>query len=219
MSDTFRTLKNLNLHIPLYSVNNKRFSRYGVCIENSGIQCFQRMSFKDFPYTNGTHYIASSLRLEQCDESIRIGETVFGEMEIQAGLCWGDNIAMNGMEYHKSSEVLAAVTHFILILGYLGDVTSQGWDSSRAECFYVPEGTLLELYSTTLHLAPCRVDNNPFYAVVLLPKGTNTPLLQGPSRMLWMKNKWLLAHNESPAAGKGAAVKIEGENIKITPIQ
>lgn len=218
MSDIVSLLSQLNPHIPLYSIENRKFSRYGVCLENMSAQCLRRISIHEFPYTGGTNYVASSLPLEKCNESRLIGEVVFGEMEIQAGLCWGDNSAMNGMEYHKSSEVLVAVTHFVLILGYLGDVTSCGWDSRKAECFYVPLGTFLELYSTTLHLAPCRVDNNPFYAVVLLPKGTNTPLASGPSGMLWMRNKWLLAHQENPVSKKGAAVKIAGENIKIIPI-
>ena len=34
----------------------------------------------------------------------------------------------------------------------------------------------------------------------------------------WMKNKWLLAHPESPAAAKGAAVRITGKNLSVNPI-
>jgi hypothetical protein len=54
-----------------------------------------------------------------------------------------------------------------------------------------------------------------------LERGTNGPLERvdtaaaGEDGLLWMRNKWLLCHPESPQAAKGAFVGITGENIRL----
>jgi hypothetical protein len=128
---------------------------------------------------------------------------------------------MNGMEYHKSSEIIIAVTDVILILGNIRDIKENKWDSSLSKCFYVPQGKTVELYGGTLHLAPCRVTSEPFCSIIVLPDGTNTPLTSANKErdsLLFMNNKWLICHKESPAAGRGAYVGISGENIHIRTI-
>jgi hypothetical protein len=128
---------------------------------------------------------------------------------------------MNGMEYHKSSEIIIAVRDIVLILGNIRDMKGNEWSSFHAKCFYVPEGTAVELYGGTLHLAPCRVSPEPFCTIIILPKGTNTPLAsakKGKNSLLFMNNKWLICHKESPAVSRGAYVGISGENIQIQTI-
>src|SRR5699024_12860421 len=44
------------------------------------------------------------------------------------------------------------------------------------EAFLVPAGTMIEVYATTLHYAPCSAQEKGFRCVVILPKGTNTEL-------------------------------------------
>ena len=107
----------------------------------------------------------------------------------------------------------------VLLLGRLQDVTETGWSSDKGIGFYVPSGAVLELYATTLHLAPCRAGTGPFYAVIILPRGTNTPLERKPEGFLWMKNKWLLAHPEGPAVARGASPGIQGMNLQIVPAE
>jgi len=89
------------------------------------------------------------------------------------------------------------------------------WDSNLTKIFFLPAGTVVELYSTTLHLAPSRISKDPFNAVIVLPKGTNTPLETMAKELLWMKNKWFMAHADSPTAAKGAYVGISGPNHEI----
>ena len=94
-------------------------------------------------------------------------------------------------------------------------------DTGKVKAFRVPAGTLVEVYATTLHYAPCHT--NPaqgFKVLVALPKGTNTdkpnlPTKGGDDAYLWACNKWLLAHAESSEAGQGAAVALTGVNIDI----
>jgi hypothetical protein len=70
-------------------------------------------------------------------------------------------------------------------------------------------------------LAPCHGDGETgFRVAVLFPLGTNTekPVIEPQNeedRMLWARNKWLLAHPESRQAGLGAWIGLKGENIDI----
>lgn len=166
-----------------------------------------------------TKYIASDSSMEATADYRFLQDVVYGEAELQAGCCYGYNTRMNGMEYHRTSEIFIAATDLVLVLGRLQDVAlgnaGEQWDSRLAEFFLLCRGECVELYGTTLHLAPCRVSADPFSAVIILPKGTNTPLSKEPAGSLWMKNKWLLAHPESPAAARGAHIGITGVNHEV----
>ena len=80
---------------------------------------------------------------------------------------------------------------------------------------------LVEVYATTLHYAPCHCDESKgFRVLVALPQGTNTdkPAIENKSsedKLLWARNKWLLAHPDSSEAAQGAHVGLSGENIDI----
>ena len=77
---------------------------------------------------------------------------------------------------------------------------------------------MIEVYATTLHYAPCNVEDCGFRAVVVLPEGTNTEIETGHSdtpedRLLFARNKWLIAH---PDAGiEGAWNGLKGANLSI----
>ena len=76
----------------------------------------------------------------------------------------------------------------------------------------------MEIHPLVLHFAPCRVKESGFNCLVLLTRGTNAPLpavktgAEGEEALLWMRNKWLICHPDSPQAVKGAFVGIRGEN-------
>lgn len=211
-----KRLNELNVPRPILPADSPAMRRYGQIIE--GIDC--REMFDDAlkaAQRDDVTYILDieALHRHKSLEEIRLA--VYGDRPLQAGICFGRNDRMNGMEYHEGSEVIVSVTDSVLILGRAEDISGNCWDSSLAECFYLPPGTVLELFSNTLHLAPCRVDGNPFCTIIILPLGTNRPLdkekLTGP--LHFMENKWLICHSESPAAARGAHVGITGENIRI----
>lgn len=91
--------------------------------------------------------------------------------------------------------------------------------TDRVRAFHVPAGTAVELFATTLHYAPCTADaKSCFRAAIVLPRGTNTekPKLEARAaedRLLWARNKWLIAHPDAPEAREGAFVGLEGENL------
>lgn len=91
----------------------------------------------------------------------------------------------------------------------------------NTEIFFVPKGTGVELFATTLHYAPCGLDPKESYQMVcVLPKGTNgeKPNIKNTdsleTKMCFGSNKWLLSHPDSDDAKKGAYVGLTGENIK-----
>ena len=137
------------------------------------------------------------------------------------GWCAGFNQRLNAFEYHKSSEITVAATDLVLLLGRLQDVQDFArFDARNVEGFFLPRGTAVEVYATTLHFAPVMTSPQGFQAVIILPIGTNAPLekvdtnLPGEEGLLWMTNKWLLACQDSNPAKKGARVGISA-NIEV----
>ena len=85
----------------------------------------------------------------------------------------------------------------------------------------MPAGTLVEVFATSLHYAPCCAGgNDSFRVMVALPRGTNTdkPQIEAKTpedRLLWARNKWLIAHAESSEAADGAFVGLTGPNLEV----
>ena len=143
----------------------------------------------------------------------------YGGLPSEIGYCNGHNKKLNGLEYHRNSEINVAVTDLVLLIGHQQDIEKDfTYDTSKVEAFLVPAGTGIEVYATTLHYAPCHVNEAGFQCVVVLPKGTNTELTfdtaaEGEDKLLTAKNKWLIAHEE--AAIEGAFNGLKGENVGI----
>lgn len=169
----------------------------------------------------GTDYRPSMPELETADCFRELEDRAFGGMPIQVGMCWGHNTRLNCLEYHRSSEFNLGTVPFVLLLAHQWEVVDGVLDTDKVAAFYVPAGTLVEVYATSLHYAPCHVDaKEGFRVAVVLPRGTNTEKpeltdLPGESRRLWARNKWLLAHPDTTEAQEGAQVGLRGENTDI----
>lgn len=115
-----------------------------------------------------------------------------------------------------------AVTDFMLVLGHVWEIKDNTYRVEDARVFFVPRGTAIEMYQTTLHLSPCRVCDEGFKGVVILPRGTNTPLeskgeaVEPEGSLLLQKNKWVIAHPErEPLIRQGAHPGLLGENKEL----
>ena len=160
-----------------------------------------------------------------CDETMtasaavrEIERNVFAELPIQAGWNCGGNTRMNGMEWHKTSEVVVACTDLVLLLGDHADIdiVNETYDSSCAFGLYLQKGDAVELLPRTLHLAPLPVQGGRFVAAILLPSGTNLPLTGGISGSLRAVNKWLLVHPENHRGIElGGKIGVVGENLVL----
>ena len=141
-------------------------------------------------------------------------------MPVQLGMCWGHNTKLNCLEYHRDSELNIGTGDFVLLLAKAEDIIDGELDTAKVKAFRVPAGVVVEVYETSLHYAPCQVDDSGFRVAVVLPRGTNTDKPEitpqnEEDKWLWARNKWLLAHPDSSEAADGAYVGLMGENIDI----
>jgi hypothetical protein len=164
-------------------------------------------------------YVPSVKEFEALPVGKVISDNFFGGLPTQIGYCNGTNQMLNAVEYHRSSEFGVAATDLILLLGKQQDVTADyTYDSSKIEAFFVPAGTVYEMFATTLHYAPCSSEGKPFRNIVALPKDTNTELVghtvkSQEDKLITAKNKWLIAHKDAQIAG--AFNGIIGENVTV----
>ena len=169
----------------------------------------------------GTDYCPEDPSLQELPAAAEVSEHLFGGMPCQLGWCNGRNTKLNCLEYHRDSEFNLANEDFILLLARRDEIENGRLDTGKVRAFRVPAGTLVEVYATTLHYAPCSAASGAgFQVVVVLPRGTNGPKpdltpLNGEDETLTACNKWLLAHPDSDEAKGGAKVGLRGENIDI----
>ena len=202
-------------------VTDKEFAVYGRVLDVDVNEFVDVM--KDGPVVSeGTMYEPSVGAFEALPLAKTLEQESFGFLPIEFGHCSGYNNKLNALEYHRSSEIDIAATDLILLVGRQQDidVSSYTYDTARVEAFFVPAGTAVELYATTLHFAPCSVDGKEFRCGVVLPKGTNEPLPEkggghGENALLFAINKWLIAHEESGLQKDKAWIGLVGENIQI----
>ena len=205
----------------LYQVHQEAFRPYGRVIGEMDFTALVE-AMGETPCPMGeTVYAPGDEKLEALPVSEELRTRIFGELPIQVGYCNGENYLLNAVEYHHTSEVNVAATDMILLLGRVQDVTAeQTYDAGRIEAFFVPKGTAVELYATTLHYAPCSPrEGEGFRVTVVLPKGTNTDLAahhprDGEDRLITAKNKWLIGHPDAELPA-GRPIGITGENLSV----
>lgn len=199
----------------MLQITDSVFSAYGRVLTGMNVEeiCVYMQKYSDMA---GVQYIASDPAMEEMAVTQYLTNEVFGEMPLQIGACFGRNLRMNAVEYHNCSEVNIAATDLILFLGRRQDIEpGNRYNTEKAEVFFVPKGTVYEMYATTLHYAPCSVNGNQFRAVIVLPRGTNTELAaEHNDPLLVAKNKWLIGN---PEAGlpDGTVLGLYGENRTV----
>jgi len=218
-------LKHLNKvnDVKIYSVFDKEFEKYGKVIDGFDFsEWIDYMKKETAVPAENNIYIPSDINMEQGQLFNDVQNIVYGGMPIQVGYCNGKNSTYNGFEYHKCSEINIAVTDFMLVLGLKTQIKDNKFYTGNEKVFYVPAGTAVEMYQTTLHLSPCRVCDDGFKDIVVLLRGTNTPLEKKQvnsneeSRLLLQKNKWVIAHKDrEPLIKQGAYAGLIGENKEL----
>ena len=218
------------------SVGSQQFRQYGrVITEYDLTDILERM--EQTPLPEDVVYVRKDAYLEESPLYSEMKSRMYGESNIQFGYCNGHNDKLNALEYHRDSEINIAATDMILMLGLLTDVNDDYiYDTANVKAFRVPAGTAVEVYSTTLHYAPCGIDGKGFQVAVVLPKGTNYPLKSKHIRidnktastsnentgssninedaLLAATNKWLIGHAEG-GLDDSAYIGLKGENIEI----
>ena len=207
-------------------VTDTSFRKYGKIL--TGIDFSEIYNvLEEMDYPEDVEYAASFGPLEEPEFRQKLSNTLYGELSVEIGYCSGHNKMLNALEYHRSSEANVAVTDIILLLGHQSDITEDfTYDTAQLEAFFVPAGTAVELYATTLHYVPIGTKENDyaFKMGVVLPFGTNFTLgvtlgaeaekeKLPEEKLLFAKNKWLIAHEES--GEEGAFIGLTGKNISV----
>ena len=209
--------------VRIFSVTDPEFASYGRIVTGYDFsELIRYMEQQTGIPENGNCYVPSIPEMEGTDCFRQLQQSLYGGMEIQIGYCNGRNTTYNGFEYHKGSEINIAVTDFMLVLGHSWEIKNKTYRAADAIVFFVEKGTAIEMYQTTLHLSPCRVTDEGFKDIVVLPRGTNTPLTEKgeikeeENELLLMKNKWVIAHPQrEPLIRQGAYPGFIGENKEL----
>ena len=202
------------------SVMEPEFKKYGKVIGGYDLkEILQKM--EETPCPDDVVYVASVKELEDLKIAEELADGVYGQMPIQIGYCNGHNRKLNALEYHRDSEINIAVSDMVLLLAKEEEVEDDyTLDTSKVKAFFVPVGTMIEVYATTLHYAPCQTSDKGFRCVVVLPEGTNGELSHKPEnksgeeKLLAAVNKWLIGHAEG-GLPEGSFIGLKGENTEV----
>lgn len=204
----------------IYAVTDPAFKPYGRVVEGYPVAGLLD-ALAATPLPEGVSYVPQLDALHHAPDGEAVGEALFGGMPFELGYCNGHNTRLNCLEYHRDSEFNLGTEDFILLLARQDELENGELDTAKVKAFRVPAGTLIEVYATTLHYAPCHCDPlRGFRVLVALPLHTNTAYRPASGantldRQLWARNKWLIAHPESDEAKQGAFVGLHGVNLDI----
>ena len=207
----------------IYNVTDPEFKAYGQIVEGMDelVSKIVEALAKTTQPQGEVGYVPSEPILQELPETKIFADHCFGGMPTEMGWCNGFNRKLNCLEYHRDSEFNLGTEDFILLLGRQDQIDDFMFDTADVKAFLVPKNTLIEVFATTLHYAPCHVDaSKGFRVLVALPMGTNTdrpdmPNMTKEDGYLTARNKWLLAHPDSSEAKGGALVGLKGENIDL----
>ena len=209
------------------SVFSHAFEKYGKVLKGYDVtDLLKKLDETTKKPADAVIYEPGDAGLEALPVAKEFSENAYGGMPIQVGYCNGYNTKLNCLEWHRGSELNIPSTDIVLLLASLQDVKEGKLDTNLVEAFYVPAGTVVQVYETTLHYAPCNavkdgeVKTDGFRVIIVLPKDTNTekPAIKESDfedKLLWARNKWLIAHPDTSEARAGAFVGLNGVNIDI----
>ena len=162
---------------------------------------------------SGSRYVPDMPELEALPVFAEVKHTLRGEGGCQIGCCWGYNTRLNCLEYHRASEHNVAVSDLVLLLGRQQDMEGFDLPAGKIKAFFVPKGTTIEVYATTLHFCPCQVSDEGFRCIVdpapghqLSPDAGKAPGRRRPSFV----GAGQMAHRPSRQQRRGGARRVSG---------
>jgi hypothetical protein len=218
MSDTLQRLQAANPGLRILPIDGPEFRHYGTLLRRYDPTEIIERARSILPMSG-----------EPCAFNQAMQREVYGDMPVQVGWCYGQNLQMAGLEYHKGAEVNVCITDVVLLVGHVQDVVidDEGatYDTAQVAAFYAPAGNVVELPAWNLHFAPIHVRvGEQFATLVYLPRGTNEALIYdvpavGENRLLFAVNKWLLVHPDAKSlVEQGAYPGLVGDDIFVTPV-
>ncbi len=226
MNETLRKLQQANPKLNMRSVADPSFERYGRLLTQYDPTEIIARAKPLIPAIERVAYEPSVAALEApCAFNTAMANEVYGGMPMQVGWCYGKNVSMAGLEYHKGSEVDVCITDAVLLVGHVQDIVFGDqitYDTTKVAAFYAPAGSVVELSPWNMHFAPISAsEGEQFDVLVYLPKFTNERITfqfprVGENRLLFAVNKWLIVHPDAKGlVDHGAYPGMVGDDIVV----
>ena len=202
----------------IQKVTDAGFAKYGRVISGYSLEPLLEEMEKT-PLPEGVDYVPSVPELEALPVFEELTESMYGGLPVQIGYCNGANTRLSCLEYHRTSELDIAVSDMVLLVARQPEIVGGVLDTGCVKAFFVPKGTAVELYATTLHYAPAAVGHG-FRMGCVLPRGTNgdAPRITPVGKedwLLWGANKWVITSVNTDEAQQGAYVGIQGPDVDL----
>lgn len=203
-NDVLAQLRAANPDLDIKHISDAAFERFGHYLPRYDASEMIARTKAIVPTIEQVAYETSVEALEAPSAlNTALRQEVYGGMDAQVGWCYGNNNALNGVEYHRGSEVNVCVTDAVFLVGHVQDIVfgeEIRYDTANVAAFYAPEGSVVEFSPWNLHMAPINVrKGEQFCTLVYLPRGTNERLpfevpQVGENRLLRAVNKWMMGH-------------------------
>lgn len=222
--ETADKIRDANKDYVIYDINSPEFKAYGNVLKGYDLTAIKEYTDKHVMIpSEGNWYSPTNSTLESFEIVKEIEADVYAGLPVEAGECAGNNTSFSAYEYHQGSEVNLVLTDIIMVLGKREQLADGVFNAQEdAKLFYVPAGTVIEMYSTTLHYSPCVVHKSGFKVIVILIKGSNQPLeehFKSNNDEIIKKNKFQLVHEtRKDKIEQGIKVGLTGDLIDVKPI-
>ncbi|MDN2453353.1 DUF4867 family protein [Lactobacillus sp. UCMA15818] len=217
-------LQQRNPEYQIKKIDQNGFNDYGNLLQEYDLTDIKKFFGKKICCAkNGNFYNPSNNYLENMETIEKIGYDIYAGMNFTAGECTGQTQSFSAVEYHQGSEINIMLTDVVMVLGKRNQIINGFFNAAKdATLFFIPAGTVIEMYGDTLHYSPIKVHQEGFKAVVMVLQGTNQAL---PNNFC-SENTWIVKKNKFQAAhairkdkiAKGVIVGVSGELIKLKQI-
>lgn len=222
---TLEDFQKKNPDYKILSIDDPDFKKYGKVYTKYDISEVKDYMDKNVKISSPSNfYTPSNKELEKIPAIQEMGKDIYAFMPIEAGECTGQSTNFSAIEYHQGSETNIMLTDVIMVLGQRSTLDTKGEysPSEDGQIFFVPAGTVVEFYSTTLHYAPIKVHDSGFSIIVILIKGSNEELpadFKSDNKRIVKQNKFqLVDSSRKDKIAIGVEVGLTGKLIEMTPL-
>ncbi|KRK98365.1 DUF4867 family protein [Companilactobacillus futsaii] len=222
---TLADFQKKNPDYKILSIDDPDFKKYGKVYTKYDISEVKDYMDKNVKISSPSNfYTPSNKDLEKIPAIQEMGKDIYAFMPIEAGECTGQSTNFSAIEYHQGSETNIMLTDVIMVLGQRSTLDTKGEysPSEDGQIFFVPAGTVVEFYSTTLHYAPIKVHDSGFSIIVILIKGSNEELpadFKSDNKRIVKQNKFQLVDpSRKDKIAIGVEVGLTGKLIEMTPL-
>ena len=206
--DAYQEICAKNSAYDIKRIDDPSFKQYGTLWNEFDLTELEAFCNKNVKIDSEKNfYVPSNPALEKLALIQQVSNEVYAGMPLEAGECTGQTRDFTAVEYHRA------------ILEEKGSIDPK----EDAKLFFVPAGTVFEMYSDTLHYSPIKVHASGFKVIVILPEGSNQPLpekFSAKNKRIVKKNKFQLVHAcRKDKIEAGAEIGVTGDLIEIEQIE